>query len=137
MPTPTTHTDPPRPGPTLHVALDLGNTSWCLAGAPAVAAPARVPIFPARSLARLHAELATARQHFGLPADAPIVLCYEAGRDGFWLQRACTAAGIVAWWSTRRVSRSRDQRGARRPIASTPRRSCGCCSVTRRASART
>ena len=24
------------------------------------------------------------------------MLCYEAGRDGFWLQRACTAAGIVA-----------------------------------------
>jgi transposase len=24
------------------------------------------------------------------------VLCYEAGRDGFWLQRACTAAGLTA-----------------------------------------
>lgn len=96
MPTPTTHTDPPRPVPTLHVALDLGNTSWCLAGAPAVAAPARVRMFPARSLTRLQAEFASARQHFSLPADAPVVLCYEAGRDGFWLQRACTAAGIVA-----------------------------------------
>jgi len=96
MPTPTTHNESPRPGPTLHVALDLGNTSWCLAGAPGVAAPARVRLFPARSLARLHAELASARQHFGLPADAPVVLCYEAGRDGFWLQRACTAAGIGA-----------------------------------------
>ena len=96
MPTPTTHTDPPRPIPTLHVALDLGNTSWCLAGAPAVAAPARVRMFPARSHARLHAELASARRHFDLPPDAPVVLCYEAGRDGFWLQRACTAAGIVA-----------------------------------------
>jgi transposase len=53
-------------------------------------------MFPARSLARLQAELASARHHFGLPADAPVVLCYEAGRDGFWLQRACTAAGIVA-----------------------------------------
>src|SRR5687767_1020674 len=46
MPTPTTHTDPPRPLPTLHVALDLGNTGWCLAGAPAVAAPPRVRMFP-------------------------------------------------------------------------------------------
>jgi transposase len=96
MPTPTTHNEPPRPGPTLQVALDLGNTSWCLAGAPGVAAPARVRIFPARSLARLHAELASAREHFGLPEDASVVLCYEAGRDGFWLQRACTAAGLVA-----------------------------------------
>jgi transposase len=53
-------------------------------------------MFPARSLTRLHAELASARQHFGLPADARVVLCYEAGRDGFWLHRACTAAGIGA-----------------------------------------
>jgi hypothetical protein len=43
MPTPTTHTHPPRPVPTLHVALDLGNTSWCLAGAQAVAALCSVP----------------------------------------------------------------------------------------------
>ena len=96
MPTPTTHTDPPPAVPTLHVALDLGNTSGCLAGAPAVAAPAQVRMFRARSLARLHAELASARKHFALPADAPVVLCDDAGRDGFWLQRACTAAGIVA-----------------------------------------
>jgi transposase len=31
-----------------------------------------------------------------LAPDAPVVLCYEAGRDGFWLQRAGTAAGLVA-----------------------------------------
>jgi hypothetical protein len=44
MPTPTTHNTNPQssPVPTLHVALDLGNKSWCLAGAPAVATPARV-----------------------------------------------------------------------------------------------
>jgi transposase len=53
-------------------------------------------MLPARDLARLHTELATARRHFGLAESAPVVLCYEAGRDGFWLQRACTAAGITA-----------------------------------------
>jgi transposase len=97
MPTLTTHTDSPSAAaPTLLVALDLGNTSWCLAGAPAVSIAPRVRSFPARSLARLHTELASARQHFGLVPDAPVVLCYEAGRDGFWLQRACAAAGITA-----------------------------------------
>jgi transposase len=97
MPTLTTHADSPSAAATtLHVALDLGNTSWCLAGAPAVSAAPRVRVFPARTLPRLFAELATARQHFGLAPDAPVVLCYEAGRDGFWLQRACTAAGVTA-----------------------------------------
>jgi hypothetical protein len=102
MPTLTTHTDPSgASATTLHVALDLGNTSWCLACAPAVSEAPRVRVFPARTLPRLHAELATARQHFGLPPDTPIVLCYEAGRDGFWLQRACAAAGLTASLSTR------------------------------------
>lgn len=97
MPTLTTHTGTANaPAPTLLVALDLGNTTWCLACARALAEPPRLRTLPARDLTRLHREVATARQHFGLPAEAPIVLCYEAGRDGFWLQRACTAAGIMA-----------------------------------------
>jgi transposase len=96
MPTLTTHTDPPSAAAsTLHVALDLGNTSWCLACAPAGSAAPRVRVFPARTLARLSTELASARQHFGLAPKGPVVLCYEAGRDGFWLQRACTAAGLT------------------------------------------
>lgn len=97
MSTLTTHTGTAgAPVPTLHVALDLGNTTWCLACARALAEPPRHRTLPARDLTRLHRELALAQQHLGLPADAPIVLCYEAGRDGFWLQRACTAAGITA-----------------------------------------
>jgi transposase len=98
MPTLTTHTTPPvASSSTLHVSLDLGNTSWCLACAPAVSVAPRVRVLPARTLARLSTELASARQHFGLAPDAPVVLCYEAGRDGFWLQRACTAAGMTAF----------------------------------------
>ncbi|MGH7711048.1 MAG: IS110 family transposase [Gemmatimonadaceae bacterium] len=97
MPTLTTHAGLPSPlAPTLHVALDLGNTAWCLACARAVADPPRLRTIPARDLTRLHQELALARRHLGLAAEAPALLCYEAGRDGFWLQRACTAAGIAA-----------------------------------------
>jgi transposase len=44
----------------------------------------------------LYQELTLARRHWALSADAPVVLCYEAGRDAFWLQRACTVAGITA-----------------------------------------
>ena len=50
-----------------------------------------------RSLASAPSPLATrrscsarsssAKARFGLPDDAPVVSCYEAGRDGFWLHR--------------------------------------------------
>ena len=97
MPTLTTHSRPATAAsPTLDVALDLGNRTWCLACAPAVATPPRLRILPARDLTRLSSELVCARAHFAMPTDAPVLLCYEAGRDGFWLQRACTAAGITA-----------------------------------------
>jgi transposase len=32
---------------------------------------------------------------FGLPSDAPVLSCYEAGRDGFWIHRALRAAGVT------------------------------------------
>src|SRR5262249_45178509 len=50
---------------------------------------------PARDLTRLQEEIAKAKQRFGLPADAPVCTCFEAGRDGFWLHRALTSMGIV------------------------------------------
>jgi transposase len=49
---------------------------------------------PARDLGRLAEEIAKAKTRFGLPADAPVCTCYEAGRDGFWLHRALNARGI-------------------------------------------
>ena len=50
---------------------------------------------PARDLTRLQEEIVKAKQRFGLPADAPVCTCYEAGRDGFWLHRALTKPGIT------------------------------------------
>src|SRR2546427_11947720 len=34
------------------------------------------------------------RQRFGLSVEAPVVSCYEAGRDGFWIHRALTQLGL-------------------------------------------
>ncbi len=85
----------PRPGPTLHLALDLGNTTWKLAFATTIAHAPRLRTMPARALAQLADELAAAKRRFGLPADAPVVSCYEAGRDGFWVHRALTALGVT------------------------------------------
>lgn len=40
-------------------------------------------------------EITDAKASLGLPADAPVRSCYEAGRDGFWVHRALSAHGIV------------------------------------------
>src|SRR4051812_37255309 len=95
MPTATTRSIVSRASvPTLHLALDLGNTIWKLAFATGHAHAPRLRTMPARDLAQLAAEIAAAKARFGLPADAPVVSGYEAGRDGFWVHRALTALGV-------------------------------------------
>ena len=49
----------------------------------------------ARHQARLLQEVAQAKRRFGLPETAPVVRCYEAGREGFWLHRFLQAQGIT------------------------------------------
>ena len=80
---------------TLYVALELGQDKWLIACATQAAEKPRYRGLPARDLARLQEEIAKAKQRFGLPADAPVCTCYEAGRDGFWLHRALTKLGIT------------------------------------------
>src|SRR5512138_2146654 len=95
MPTMTTRGSDATP-PTLLVALDLGNTQWKLACHVSSADPPRVRTVPARDLPALTAELLAAKARFGLPPNAPVVSCYEAGRDGFWLHRALIARGVTS-----------------------------------------
>lgn len=80
---------------TLYVALELGCDKWVLASATQAAEKPRFRTVPARSLAMLQEEIAKAKARFGLPADAPVCTCYEAGRDGFWIHRALTKLGIT------------------------------------------
>jgi transposase len=79
---------------TLYIALELGWDKWLLACATQAAQKPRYRSMPARNLDTLRDEIAKAKQRFGLPADAPVCTCYEAGRDGFWLHRALTSLGI-------------------------------------------
>src|SRR6516164_7029957 len=78
----------------LDIALELSQDKWLLACATAAAEKPRFRPVPARELARLDQEIAKAKERFGLPAEAPVYTCYEAGRDGFWLHRALTSRGI-------------------------------------------
>jgi transposase len=50
---------------------------------------------PGGAVSALAAHIARAKRHFGLPDDAPVISCYEAGRDGFWLHRYLLAHGVT------------------------------------------
>ncbi len=68
---------------TLYVALELGQDKWLLGFATEAAEKPRIRSMPAHSLAKLQEEIAKAKARFGLPAEAPVCTCYEAGRvDG-------------------------------------------------------
>lgn len=82
------------PAARLHLAFDLGWGEWKLAFTVGHGQPPRLRTIRARDLDALDRELARAKERFGLPADAAVVSCYEAGRDGFWLHRWLVARGI-------------------------------------------
>jgi len=82
------------PGPTLYLAFALGKNTWKLGFTIGVAQPPRERMIPAGEVERLQQEIARAKQRFGLPEEACVMSCYEAGRDGFWLHRSLVAHGI-------------------------------------------
>jgi transposase len=82
------------PQASLYLAFELGKNTWKLGFTIGVAQPPRERTIPAGDVPRLQQEIARAKQRFGLPEDARIVRCYEAGRDGFWLHRYLVAHNV-------------------------------------------
>lgn len=80
--------------PTLYLAFELGSTKWTLAFSTSRAQPPRIRSVPAGDLPAVQRELQGARTRLAVPAGI-VRSCYEAGRDGFWLHRWLTAAGIA------------------------------------------
>jgi len=84
----TRFTDPTLPeAPALYLALELSNRSWKLAFSTGHGQKPRFRNVPARDLDALTREIALARTRFGLPDSVPLISCFEAGRDGFWIHR--------------------------------------------------
>jgi transposase len=81
-------------GPVLHVALELGLGTWKLAFTVGLGQAPRMRTVTARNTAAVLREVALAKTRFGLADDAPVVSCYEAGRDGFWVHRWLISVGI-------------------------------------------
>jgi transposase len=79
-------------GPKLYVAFELSAKSWKIALGPGDKRYREVTV-DAGDLAGVERATAMAKEWFGHAADGPILSCYEAGRDGFWLHRALEARG--------------------------------------------
>ena len=84
---PTIHSQDYSTQPTLYLAFELSDQDWKLGFTIGLGQPPRQRKIAAGDTTALKQEIALAKQRFGLPADAPVVSCYEAGRDGFWLHR--------------------------------------------------
>jgi transposase len=86
-------------GAAIFVALELSKSAWLLA---AQAAPSgkvsshRLDSGDSDGLLALLRRL-QARERTANGEEGQIVLGYEAGYDGFWLQRRLTAEGITCW----------------------------------------
>lgn len=79
---------------TLFIAFELGWTTWRMAFGAGLGGKPLVRSIAARDLAALTREIRRAKERLGLPEDAAVVSCYEAGRDGFWLHRYLQQSGI-------------------------------------------
>ena len=85
---------PPYPGPgCVYMAIELSATRWRLAlgtGGQRI----REKTIPAGDREKLLGEIWAGKKRFGLAEDAKVVSCYEAGRDGFWVDRLLSELGV-------------------------------------------
>jgi transposase len=91
-----THTeyDTTREG-VLFMAFELSDKTWKLGFTTGHGQKPRERTVTARDQERVLDEIASAKRRLKLPETAPVVSCYEAGRDGFWLHRFLQAHGIT------------------------------------------
>jgi len=81
----------------LAVALELSKASWKVAMSDARHHPRIKNADAQQPLERLEQVLALikdARARWSLPEDVRVVVLYESGQDGFWIQRALATRGI-------------------------------------------
>ena len=74
------------------MAFELGKSSWLLAFFDG--RKKRQIQIAARDQKALAKQIDSAIEKLGLTRDTPIISCYEAGRDGFWLHRVLVKKGI-------------------------------------------
>jgi transposase len=91
----TTHTNQyTTTQPHLYMAFELSQSKWMLGFTIGFGQRPRLRTIAARDLAALQNEIHLARERFRLGAEVPVISCYEAGRDGFWLHRYLASIGV-------------------------------------------
>ena len=80
--------------PHLYMACELSQSKWMLGFTVGFGQRPRLRSIAARDLAALQNEIRLARERFGLGEEVCVVSCYEAGRDGFWLDRYLLSLGV-------------------------------------------
>lgn len=80
--------------PVMFLALELSASKWKVGTTIGLGQKPREVTIDSGDLEGLLAEVSRAKQRFGLPADARVISCYEAGRDGFWIHRWLISQGI-------------------------------------------
>ena len=80
--------------PHLYMAFELSQSKWKLGFTIGFGQKPRIRTIKARNLAALQDEIKAAKKCFELPKDAPVLSCYEAGREGFWIHRYLEKNGI-------------------------------------------
>jgi transposase len=84
---------------TLFVAFELSEKTWKLGFTTGHGQKPRERTVPARHQERVLEEIAHAKRRLGLPDTAPVISCYEAGREGFWLHGFYRRTGSrTRWW---------------------------------------
>ena len=83
------------PTTSLLMALELGQRSWKLGFSTGIGQRSRVRQIAAGAVEAVANEILKAKLRLGLPPDAPVMSCYEAGREGFWVHRYLVAHGVT------------------------------------------
>jgi transposase len=79
----------------LLLAFELGERTWKLGFTTGLGQRPRIRQVVAGAVDRVVEEIARAKHRLKVPADTPVISCYEAGRDGFWLHRCLVAHGVI------------------------------------------
>ncbi len=90
---PTTQRSPYPEARCLYMAIELSASRWRLAFSAGGQRIREVSI-GAGDRERLALEISVSRKRFGLPEGSKVISCYEAGRDGFWIDRLLRGLGI-------------------------------------------
>lgn len=81
-------------GEILYVALELGKTKWRVGSSSGLGQKPRQVWIRGGQREKLKQEIERAKKRFGMAAEAKVMCCYEAGREGFWLHRYLVRIGV-------------------------------------------